>query len=179
MSVNAFDRLIIASSKFFNNEKHPLWKNKKCPNSVSQIKSEIQKNSETILKNLHDTYSYSNRDEVVDIVLNDESVLDLISDCLDCESRKILAMLDTPQTPQDLFNKLKIPTTSLYRKINRLQEDGLITRAGAQKINKSKSALYVKTFDNITVQFGKTNSLILTIKRSALENSIAYSTMFK
>lgn len=179
MQINSFDRLIIASSKFFNNEKHSLRKNKKYHNSILEIKSEIQKNSETILKNLRDTHSYSNCNEVVDIVLNDESILDLISDCLDFESRQILSMLDTPQTPLAIFNKLKIPTTSLYRKINRLQEDGLITRAGAQKINKSKSALYVKTFDNITVQIGKTNSLILTIKRSALENSIAYSTMFK
>ncbi|MEM4250106.1 MAG: hypothetical protein QW395_07485, partial [Candidatus Nitrosotenuis sp.] len=113
------------------------------------------------------------------IMFKDESILDLISNCLDCESRRILTMLDTPQTPLELFNKLRIPTTSLYRKINRLQEDGLITHAGAQKINKSKSALYVKTFDNITVQFGKTNSLILTMKRSVLENSIAFSIMFK
>lgn len=178
MPINAFDRLIIAS-KFFNNEKQSLRKNKKHPNSIIQIKSEIQKNPTSLLKNLHNAYSCSNRAEVVDIVFKDESILDLISDCLDCESRRILTMLDTPQTPLELFNKLRIPTTSLYRKINRLEEDGLITHAGAQKINKSKSALYVKTFDNITVQFGKTNSLILTIKRSALENSIAFSTMFK
>ncbi|MEM3099658.1 MAG: hypothetical protein QXU32_13240 [Nitrososphaerales archaeon] len=177
MPINAFDRLIIAS-KFFNNEKQSLRNNKNYPNLV-RIKSEIQKNPTSLLKNLHNAYSCSNHDEVVDIMFKDESILDLISNCLDCESRRILTMLDTPQTPLELFNKLRIPTTSLYRKINRLQEDGLITHAGAQKINKSKSALYVKTFDNITVQFGKTNSLILTMKRSVLENSIAFSIMFK
>ncbi|HXG74212.1 MAG TPA: helix-turn-helix domain-containing protein [Candidatus Nitrosotenuis sp.] len=175
--MNAFDRLIIAS-KFFNNGKQSL-KNKKNLNSIIQKKFETQKNPTILMKNLHNTYSCSNHEEVVDIVLKDESILDLISNCLDSESRRILSMLDTPQTPLALFNKLKIPTTSLYRKINRLQEDGLITHAGAQKINKSKSTLYVKTFDNITMQFGKTDSLILTMKRSVLENSIAYSTMLK
>jgi hypothetical protein len=177
MTINAFDRLIMAS-KFFNNEKQLLQKNKKYPNSIFRIKSEIQKNSTYLLKNLH-AYSHSDHDEVVDIVLEDESILDLISDCLDCESIRILSILNTPQTPLDLSNKLKIPTTSLYRKINRLEEDGLITHTGVQKINKSKSSLYVKTFDNIIVQFGKTNSLILTIKRSILEDSIAYSIIFK
>jgi hypothetical protein len=178
MTVNGFDRLILAS-KFSINEKQSINTNKKFSNSIIRIKNEIQKNSANLLKSLQYTYSCFNRDEVVDIVLKDESILDLISNCLDCESRKILSILDTPQTPLELFNKLKIPTTSLYRKINRLEEDGLITQTGVQKINKSKAALYIKTFDNITLQIGKTSSLILTMKRSALANSIAYSTMFK
>lgn len=178
MSINGFDRLILAS-RFSINDKQSLNKIKKFPSSVILIKTEIEKNTINLLKNSHDAYSYFDRNEVVDIVLKDESILDLISNCLDCESRKILTMLDTPQTPLALFSKLKIPITSLYRKIKRLEEDGLITQTGIQKINKSKAILYMKTFDNIILQIGKTNSLILTIKRSDLENSIAYSIMFK
>lgn len=173
MPLNGFDRLIMAS-KFPINENQIFFDNTQFSNlAIKILKKKIRKNHDALLKKFHTSSCFN--EMVVDIEIKDESILNVISKCLDRESRKIFSMLDKPQTPLELLKKLKIPSTSLYRKINLLEKDGLITQTGVKKTNKSKATLYIKTFDNIIFQTGKKNSVILTIKHSALQNSIVYS----
>ena len=126
------------------------------------------------------TSSQFKQNQTVTIMIKEDAVVDLVSKDLDPESRKILGLLESPQTPLDIHEKSKIPITSLYRKINRLEKDGLIMQSGTKRMqNNSKAALYVKTFSNITIQVGAQNSVILTTQNSALENSIIYGAMAK
>lgn len=173
--INGFDRLIFASefSKDKNNEVSDWYKISN--HKMKIILAKLQKNPD-FLKTFKDTCSYFKHDQVVHIETKEDSILNVIARDLDIENQKILSLLDTPQTPLDIFLKLKIPLTSLYRKINRLEKDGLIISVGIKKSNKnSKAMIYVKTFDTITFHIAKQNTLILIAKNSVLENSAVYT----
>lgn len=176
--INGFDRLIF-TSVFSKDENHINYDWRQMPNHrVSKILTKLQKNPNNSLRKLKQRCSYFKHDQIISIKIKDDSIMNVISRDLDPESRKILSLLNTPQTPLDIFSQSKIPLTSLYRKINRLEDDGLIISAGVKKINKnSKSTVYVKTFDNIILHMGVENIVVLTIKNSVLENSLVYAAM--
>jgi predicted transcriptional regulator len=52
-----------------------------------------------------------------------QAVIDLLSD-RDC--RRLLAAADTPMTAMELVGECDIPRATAYRKLNRLEEAGLI-----------------------------------------------------
>jgi hypothetical protein len=140
------------------------------------ILRELQKNPSNFLTKLKQTCSYFKHGQTIHIKIIEDSIMNVISKDLDLESRKILSMLDIPRTPLDMFLKSKIPLTTLYRKINRLEKDGLIISLGIKRINKnSKSMVYTKTFDAIVFHIGKQNAVILSVKNSALETSVIYA----
>lgn len=176
--INGFDRLIFVS-KFSRDENNVTYNWDEISNyRIKTILTKLQKNPNNFLRKLKQTCSYFKHDQVMHIEVKDDSIMNVISRDLDPESRKILSLLDVPRTPLDIFLKSKIPLTTLYRKINRLEEDGLIISTGIKKINKnSKSMVYEKTFDNITLYIGLKNIVILTVKNSILENSIVYTAM--
>jgi hypothetical protein len=172
------------ASFFSKNEKQPNHNDKRISNHMvkrdQHFQSYLRKNHSTLLKKLMQTSSQFRQNQTVTITIKEDAVVDLISKDLDPESRKILHLLEFPLTPLDIHERSKIPTTSLYRKINRLEKDGLIMQTGTKKVqNNSKAALYVKTFSSITIQLGAQNSVVLTTQNSALEDSIVYGTMAK
>lgn len=117
--------------------------------------------------------------QTLDIKITDENVMDVVSKDIDPQGRKLLSFLDSPKTPLDISYALKVPTTTLYRKLNQLNQDGFITQVGTKKTKNSKSNLYVKTFDRIILEVGRQNSVIITVKQSVLQNSVTYSTISK
>jgi hypothetical protein len=176
--INGFDRLIF-TAVFSKDRNHVNYDWRQMPNyRASKILAKLQKNPNNLLRKLKQKCSYFKHDQIVSIKIKDDSVMNVISRDLDPESRKILSLLHIPQTPLDIFLQSKIPLTSLYRKINRLEDDGLIISAGIKRINKnSKSTIYVNTFDNIAFHVGVESTVILTIKNSVLENSLVYTAM--
>jgi sugar-specific transcriptional regulator TrmB len=182
MDLNGFDRLIL-SSFFSKTEKQVDHADKRISNYAikhNQTKSYLRNNYADLLKKLRQTSSHFSQNQTVTIMIKEDEVVDLISKDLDPESRKILRLLDSPQTPLGIHEKSKIPITSLYRKINRLENDGLIVQTGTKKLqNNSKAALYAKTFESIAIRIGAQNSVILTTQNSTLENSVAYDAMVK
>jgi hypothetical protein len=74
----------------------------------------------------------------------------------DDEMAKILnASIGEPWTIADMLEKLEIPKTSGYRKINSLIEDGLLVKAGYDlTANRRKVEKYKSLFDNVNIDFG-------------------------
>ncbi len=176
--INGFDRLIFASefSKNENNEWSDWYKISN--HKIKIVLARLQKNPNNFLRELKQTCSYFKHDQIIRIEIKEDSIMNIISRDLDSESQKILSLLDIPQTPLDIFLKSRIPLTSLYRKINRLEKDGLIISVGVKKgIKNSRAMVYVKTFDAIIFHIGKQNTVILTVKNSILENSVVYTAM--
>jgi hypothetical protein len=175
--INGFDRLIFAS-EFSKIENDITYNCQKISNhKLKTILTKLQNNPDFLVK-LKETCSYFERGQIMEIEIKNDSIMNLISKDLDSESRMILSLLDAPQTPLEMFLKSKIPLTTLYRKINRLENDGLIISMGIKKSNKnSKATVYSKTFDTIIFQIGKQNTVILTVKNSILKNSVVYAAM--
>jgi len=131
--INGFDRLIFVS-KLSRDENDVTYNWHEISNyKIKTILTKLQKNPNSFLRKLKQTCSYFKHEQVMHIEVRDDSITDVISRALDPESQKILSSLDAPRTPLDIFLKSKIPLTTLYRKINRLEEEGLIIPTGIKK----------------------------------------------
>ena len=87
----------------------------------------------------------------------DESIIQLILDTFrDKEMLTILnASIGEPWTISEMIDKLNIPKTSAYRKINILIETGLLVPTGYVLIeNRRKVKKFKALFDNVNIDFG-------------------------
>jgi predicted transcriptional regulator len=92
----------------------------------------------------------------------------------DDETLKILqALIGVSHTIQEILEKLDIPQTSGYRKINTLIEDGLLIKAGyviatsGRKVN-----LYKALFSNVIIDFDKKITIYVQFPQDVLKNNV-------
>lgn len=89
--------------------------------------------------------------------ISDESISKLILESFsDKEMLKILnASIGEPWTVSEMIDKLDIPKTSAYRKINMLIETGLLVPIGYELTeNRRRIEKYKALFDNVNIDFG-------------------------
>jgi len=94
---------------------------------------------------------FENRFTIADPEIS-KSILKSFSD--DEMSKILNASIGEPWTISEILEKLDIPTTSGYRKINSLIEDGLLIKVGSDLTSNNRVIeKYKSLFDNVNVDF--------------------------
>ena len=98
----------------------------------------------------------------------------------DDEMSKILnASIGEPWTISEILEKLDIPTTSGYRKINSLIEGGLLIRAGSDLTSNNRVVeRYKSLFDNVNIDFNNKMTVHVQFTPEVLVNSTVLHTVY-
>jgi hypothetical protein len=98
----------------------------------------------------------------------------------DDEMSKILnASIGEPWTISEILEKLDIPTTSGYRKINSLIEDGLLIRAGSDLTSNNRVVeRYKSLFDNVNIDFNNKMTVHVQFTPEVFVNSTVLHTVY-
>ncbi|WP_435101387.1 helix-turn-helix domain-containing protein [Halarchaeum sp. P4] len=83
-----------------------------------------------------------------DVALSTADVLGALDDA-DC--RAMLEALDEPRSARDLIERCDIPSSTAYRKLDRLADAGLIAEQSSIQKNFRQVSLYVRTFESINI----------------------------
>ena len=91
----------------------------------------------------------------VEDVKNKEMILSVLSE-KNC--RMILhSIRDKPKTVYDISEEIKVPISTIYRKLNNLQKSRLIATSGTISSEGKKIYLWVSRFEEVKTQFKKGN----------------------
>jgi hypothetical protein len=106
-----------------------------------------------------------------------KSILDAFSDE---EMSKILnASIGEPWTASEILEKLDIPKTSGYRKINSLVEQGLLIKTGYDLTeNRRKVDKYKSLFDNVNIDFNNKVTVNVQFTHDIITNSSILNTVY-
>ncbi len=134
-SIKEFEKLDSVLTEFFGSGAKEL--EKKFLGNICSIKSKKDK--------------VEKRFTILDPSIN-QSILKAFSD--DEMSKILNASIGEPWTISEILEKLNIPKTSGYRKINELIEQGLLIRAGGDFTENRRSVgKYKSLFDNVNIDF--------------------------
>lgn len=99
----------------------------------------------------------------------------------DDEMAKILnASIGEPWTISEILEKLQIPKTSGYRKINYLIEHGLLVKTGYELIeNRRKVDKYKSLFDNVNIDFNNKVTVKVQFTQEVIANSSIINTVYE
>ncbi len=92
----------------------------------------------------------------------DEQVLSALGDD---PSRAILEALSEPMTANELATECDIPLSTMYRKLERLSEAGLVSESTAIRASGQHTTRYALDFTEITVWLTDGNRLQTTVDR--------------
>lgn len=98
----------------------------------------------------------------------------------DDEMSKILnASIGEPWTITEILEKLHIPTTSGYRKINFLIENGLLVKSG-QDFTSNRRAVdkYKSLFDNVNIDFNNKITVNVQFTQEVIASSTVLQTIY-
>jgi len=105
------------------------------------------------------------------------SILKAFSD--DEMSRILNASIGEPWTIAEILEKLSIPRTSGYRKINFLIEQGLLVKTGYDLTeNRRRVEQYKSLFDNVNIDFGNKVSVNVQFTQEVASNSSILKTVY-
>jgi DNA-binding transcriptional ArsR family regulator len=90
------------------------------------------------------------------------SVLDALDDP-DC--RAIVGALDEPMTAEEIADARDIPRSTVYRKLDLLEDAGLVSRFTEVRRDGSHTARYETDFEEVRVSLDGDRSLSASIKR--------------
>ena len=98
----------------------------------------------------------------------------------DNEMSKILnASIGESWTISEILKKLDIPTTSGYRKINSLIEDGLLIKSGSDLTSNSRVVEKFKSlFDNVNIDFSNKVTVHVQFTPEVIVNSTVLHTVY-
>ncbi|MCV0401354.1 MAG: transcriptional regulator [Nitrosopumilus sp.] len=98
----------------------------------------------------------------------------------DDEMSKILnASIGEPWTIAEILEKLHIPRTSGYRKINFLIEQGLLMKTGYDLTeNRRRIEKYKSLFDNVNIDFGNQITVNVQFTQEVAKNSSVLKTVY-
>jgi hypothetical protein len=98
----------------------------------------------------------------------------------DDEMSKILnASIGEPWTITEILEKLHIPTTSGYRKINFLIEHGLLVKSGHDyTVNQRTVDKYKSLFDNVNIDFNNKITVNVQFTQEVIANSTVLQTVY-
>lgn len=106
-----------------------------------------------------------------------KSILQAFSD--DEMSRILNASIGEPWTASEILEKLDIPKTSGYRKINSLIEQGLLIKTGYDLTeNRRKVDKYKSLFDNVNIDFNNKVTVNVQFTHEVMTNSSILNTVY-
>lgn len=106
-----------------------------------------------------------------------KSILQAFSD--DEMSRILNASIGEPWTASEILEKLEIPKTSGYRKINLLVEQGLLIKTGYDLTeNRRKVDKYKSLFDNVNIDFNNKVTVNVQFTHEVMTNSSILNTVY-
>ena len=106
-----------------------------------------------------------------------QSILKAFSD--DEMSKILNASIGEPWTISEILEKLNIPTTSGYRKINLLIEQGLLVKSGHDfTTNRRTVDKYKSLFDNVNIDFNNKVTVNVQFTPEVIENSTVLQTVY-
>jgi len=106
-----------------------------------------------------------------------QSILKAFSD--DEMSKILNASIGEPWTISEILEKLDIPKTSGYRKINSLIEDGLLIKAGSDLTsNRRVIDRYKSLFDNVNIDFNNKVTVNVQFTQEVIMNSTVLQTVY-
>jgi len=106
-----------------------------------------------------------------------QSILKAFSD--DEMSKILNASIGEPWTIAEILEKLHIPKTSGYRKINFLIENGLLVKTGYNLTeNRRRVEQYKSLFDNVNIDFGNKVTVNVQFTQEIASNSSILKTVY-
>lgn len=88
-------------------------------------------------------------------------------------SAEILCAARTPTSAQELSDELDVPIATCYRRIEELEEVGLLRCEGRQLSDEGRRTnVYRRTLDEFAIEFSGENPTLSTEDRSAAKNEI-------
>ncbi|MCV0429993.1 transcriptional regulator [Nitrosopumilus sp.] len=106
-----------------------------------------------------------------------QSILKAFSD--DEMSRILNSSIGEPWTISEILEKLDIPTTSGYRKINSLIKDGLLIKTGSELTSNNRVVeKYKSLFDNVNIDFNNKVTVHVQFTQEVIMNSTVLKTVY-
>jgi len=106
-----------------------------------------------------------------------QSILKAFSD--DEMSKILNASIGEPWTISEILEKLDIPTTSGYRKINSLIEGGLLIKTGTELTSNNRTIdKYKSLFDNVNIDFNNKVTVNVQFTQEVIMNSTVLKTVY-
>ncbi len=106
-----------------------------------------------------------------------QSILKAFSD--DEMSKILNASIGEPWTISEILEKLDIPKTSGYRKINSLIEDGLLIKSGSDLTSNGRVVdRYKSLFDNVNIDFHNKVTVNVQFTQEVIMNSTVLQTVY-
>lgn len=106
-----------------------------------------------------------------------QSILKAFSD--DEMSKILNASIGEPWTISEILEKLDIPKTSGYRKINSLIDDGLLIKAGSDLTsNRREVGKYKSLFDNVNIDFNNKVTVNVQFTQEVIMKSTVLQTVY-
>ena len=159
-SMNEFDKLDFVLREFFGAGAEGL--EKKFMDNICSVKSKKDK--------------IEKRFTIKDSTIS-KSILKAFSD--DEMSKILNASIGEPWTASEILEKLNIPKTSGYRKINSLVEQGLLIKAGQHLTeNRRKVDKYKSLFDNVNIDFNNKVTVNVQFTQEVMTNSSILNTVY-
>ena len=159
-SIREFDKLDSVLREFFGAGAEGL--EKKFLDGICCIKSKEDKSE--------------NRFTISDPALS-QSILKAFSD--DEMSKILNASIGEPWTISEILEKLDIPKTSGYRKINSLIEDGLLIKTGTDLTsNRREIGKYKSLFDNVNIDFNNNVTVNVQFTQEVIAKSTVLQTVY-
>ena len=159
-SINEFKKLDSVLIEFFGSGAKGL--EKKFLDNICSIKSKKDK--------------VEKRFTILDSSIN-QSILKAFSD--DEMSKILNASIGEPWTISEILEKLDIPKTSGYRKINLLIKEGLLIKAG-QDLTENRRSMwkYKSLFDNVNIDFNNKVTVNVQFTPEVVMNSSILQTVY-
>ena len=152
-AIEDFEKLDVVLTEFFGSGAKGL--EKRFLDSICSVKS----NKDKIEKRL----------TIVDSSIN-QSIIKAFSD--DEMSKILNASIGEPWTISEILEKLDIPKTSGYRKINLLIKEGLLIKAGYEFTENRRTVdKYKSLFDNVNIDFNNKVTVSVQFTPEAVSNS--------
>ena len=159
-SIKEFEKLDSVLTEFFGSGAKGL--EKKFLDSICSIKSQKDK--------------VEKRFTLLDSSIN-QSIIRAFSD--DEMSKILNASIGEPWTILEILEKLDIPKTSGYRKINLLIKEGLLVKAGQEFTENRRSVdKYKSLFDNVNIDFGNKVTVNVQFTPEMTMNSSILQTVY-
>ena len=159
-SIKEFEKLDSVLTEFFGSGAKGL--EKKFLDSICSIKSQKDK--------------VEKRFTLLDSSIN-QSIIRAFSD--DEMSKILNASIGEPWTILEILEKLEIPKTSGYRKINLLIKEGLLVKAGQEFTENRRSVdKYKSLFDNVNIDFGNKVTVNVQFTPEVTMNSSILQTVY-
>ena len=159
-SIKEFEKLDFVLTEFFGSGAKGL--EKKFLDSICSIKSQKDK--------------VEKRFTLLDSSIN-QSIIRAFSD--DEMSKILNASIGEPWTISEILEKLEIPKTSGYNKINLLIKEGLLVKAGQEFTENRRSVdKYKSLFDNVNIDFGNKVTVNVQFTPEVTMNSSILQTVY-